>query len=197
MSWSWRTLPLGGKPAYGNGGSWWIKKETKDKKENNKKISISWLEGHAEGNRWPLFALSVPAGIYRLVTSTWKPSDAFSSDRWSEVVSLILVFVNCYFLRLVYFFLLSVWNSIVAVCLTAFLHFAFSSPIFIRMLHDIYMSAWVPTPIISICLKINLNKIYVFGISYRIRKLKKKNTFPCWFQMYKIMIHTLCVFLDF
>ena len=29
------------------------------------------------------------------------------------------------------------------------------------------------TPIISICLKINLNKIYVFGISYRIRSLKK------------------------
>ena len=41
------------------------RKQRTRKKTNKQKISISWLEGHAEGNRCPLFALSVPTGVYR------------------------------------------------------------------------------------------------------------------------------------
>jgi hypothetical protein len=41
------------------------RKQRTRKKTNKQNISISWLEGHAEGNRWPLFALSVPTGVYR------------------------------------------------------------------------------------------------------------------------------------
>lgn len=42
-----------------------LKRKGKDKKENKRKISSSELEGHAEENRRPLFARSVPAGVYR------------------------------------------------------------------------------------------------------------------------------------
>ena len=41
------------------------KRKRKDKKENKRKISSSELEGRAEEKRRPLFARSVPAGVYR------------------------------------------------------------------------------------------------------------------------------------
>lgn len=120
-----------------------------------------------------LFLHSVPALAFTVghiqMEAKWL---AFSSERWSEVVShWFLSFSSLIFGTLVYFFPLSVWNSIVALCLTAFLHLH-SHPLSLLECYTIYFSLSNPNSYISICLKINLNKIYVFGISYRIRRLK-------------------------
>lgn len=112
-----------------------LKRKPKDKKVNKRKISSSELEGHAEENRRPLlhsrFLLAFTIGHIQMEAKRHFLLRPLIRSCLTGSCLCDLLFSG----TLVYFFLLSIWNSIVAVCLTAFLHFAFSSPIFIRMLH--------------------------------------------------------------